>query len=62
MCQSVFEKSLLQDQLSVGNLYNLEATPAEGCSYRFAKTDVKNFPDIITAGVGLFLWRDDDYK
>ena len=27
-----------------------EQTPAEGCSYRFAKTDVKNFPDIITAG------------
>ncbi len=37
-------------QEETGNLYNLEATPAEGCSYRFAKTDVKNFPDIITAG------------
>jgi ribonucleoside-triphosphate reductase len=37
-------------QQETGNLYNLEATPAEGCSYRFAKTDVKNFPDIITAG------------
>lgn len=37
-------------QEQTGNLYNLEATPAEGCSYRFAKTDVKNFPDIITAG------------
>ena len=37
-------------QEETGNLYNLEATPAEGCSYRFAKTDVKNFSDIITAG------------
>lgn len=37
-------------QEQTGNLYNLEATPAEGCSYRFAKTDKKNFPDIITAG------------
>ena len=37
-------------QEQTGNLYNLEATPAEGCSYRFAKTDTKNFPDIITAG------------
>lgn len=32
-----------------GNIYNLEATPAEGCGYRFAKTDVKKYPDIITA-------------
>jgi len=37
-------------QEETGNLYNLEATPAEGCSYRFAKTDKKNYPDIITAG------------
>lgn len=37
-------------QEQTGNLYNLEATPAEGCAYRFAKTDKKNFPDIITAG------------
>ena len=41
---------LVKFQEETGNLYNLEATPAEGCSYRFAKTDVKNFPDIITAG------------
>jgi len=33
-----------------GNLYNLEATPAEGCSYRLAKIDKQQFPDIITAG------------
>ncbi len=42
--------NLVSYQQLTGNLYNLEATPAEGCSYRFAKTDVKNFPDIITAG------------
>ena len=42
--------NLANFQEQTGNLYNLEATPAEGCSYRFAKTDVKNFPDIITAG------------
>ena len=33
-----------------GNLYNLEASPAEGASYRLAKTDKKNYPDIITSG------------
>jgi len=43
-------EQLANFQEQTGNLYNLEATPAEGCSYRFAKTDVKNFPDIITAG------------
>ncbi|MDD2486984.1 MAG: ribonucleoside triphosphate reductase [Candidatus Gracilibacteria bacterium] len=33
-----------------GNLYNLEATPAEGTTYRFAKEDKKQMPDIIQAG------------
>lgn len=33
-----------------GNLYNLEATPAEGTTYRFAKEDIKRYPDIIQAG------------
>ena len=32
-----------------GDLYNLEATPAESTAYRFAKHDVKRFPEIITA-------------
>ena len=32
-----------------GDLYNLEATPAESTSYRLAKHDVKQYPDIITA-------------
>ncbi|MGZ8546795.1 MAG: ribonucleoside triphosphate reductase [Sulfuricurvum sp.] len=35
-----------------GNLYNLEATPAEGTTYRFAKEDIKRYPDILQAGVG----------
>ncbi len=43
-------ENLANFQEETGNLYNLEATPAEGCSYRFAKTDKKNYPDIITAG------------
>ncbi len=43
-------ENLANFQEETGNLYNLEATPAEGCSYRFATTDRKNYPDIITAG------------
>ncbi len=39
-------------QESTGNLYNLEATPAEGTTYRFAKEDKKRFTDIIQAGSG----------
>ena len=39
-------------QEETGNLYNLEATPAEGTTYRFAKIDKKRFPDIIQAGFG----------
>jgi len=37
-------------QERTGNLYNLEATPAEGTTYRFAKEDQKRFPDILQAG------------
>lgn len=37
-------------QSETGNLYNLEATPAEGTTYRFAKEDKKRYPDIIQAG------------
>ncbi len=39
-------------QQETGNLYNLEATPAEGTTYRFAKEDKKRFPDILQAGQG----------
>ena len=36
-------------QEQYGDLYNLEATPAESTTYRLAKHDVAQFPDIITA-------------
>lgn len=36
-------------QEQYGDLYNLEATPAESTAYRFAKHDIEQFPDIITA-------------
>lgn len=36
-------------QEQYGDLYNLEATPAESTTYRFAKHDLEQFPDIITA-------------
>ena len=39
-------------QEETGNLYNLEATPAEGTTYRFAKEDKKRYPGIIQAGFG----------
>ncbi len=41
---------LQQYQEETGNLYNLEATPAEGTTYRFAKEDQKRFPEILQAG------------
>ena len=37
-------------QEEYGDLYNLEATPAESTTYRLAKHDKEQFPDIITAG------------
>ena len=39
-------------QEETGNLYNLEATPAEGTTYRFAKEDKKRYANIIQAGEG----------
>ncbi len=41
---------LVKYQKETGNMYNLEATPGEGTSYRQAKTDKEKYPDIITAG------------
>ncbi len=38
-------------QEETGNLYNLEATPAEGTTYRFAKEDLKRYPAILQAGM-----------
>lgn len=37
-------------QEETGNIYNLEATPAEGTAYRLARIDKQKFPDIITQG------------
>ena len=37
-------------QAETGHMYNLEATPAEGATYRFAKEDKKRFADILQAG------------
>ncbi|MCK9266474.1 ribonucleoside triphosphate reductase [bacterium] len=42
-------KRLIEFQEETGNFYNLEATPAEGTSYRLAKTDKTKFPEIICA-------------
>ncbi len=41
---------LSEFQEETGNIYNLEATPAEGTSYRLASIDKRNYPDIKTAG------------
>lgn len=43
-------EKLLEFQKETGNLYNFEATPAESTSYRLAKKDKEEFPDIITRG------------
>ncbi len=46
-----FMREILQRfQEETGNLYNLEATPAEGATYRLARSDRDRYPDIITAG------------
>ncbi|MBA2779660.1 ribonucleoside triphosphate reductase [Billgrantia kenyensis] len=39
-----------QFQAETGHLYNLEATPAEGTTYRFARADAERFPGILQAG------------
>ncbi|MCK4667299.1 ribonucleoside triphosphate reductase [Candidatus Dependentiae bacterium] len=46
-----FMRNKIQDfQTETGNIYNLEATPAEGTSYRLARIDKNQYPDIIQAG------------
>ncbi|MDD5455426.1 MAG: ribonucleoside triphosphate reductase [Candidatus Margulisbacteria bacterium] len=47
--------TLINLQVETGDLYNLEATPAESTSYRLAKIDKDRYPDIIVAG------KDDPY-
>jgi len=41
---------LVKYQTETGNIYNLEATPAESTAYRLAKKDKEMFPEIITSG------------
>lgn len=41
---------MLQFQEETGHMYNLEATPAEGTTYRFAREDGKRYPAILQAG------------
>jgi len=64
---------MVRFQQETGNLYNLEATPAESATHRFAREDRKRFPDVIQSGpehasyytnstqlpVG---WTDDPFK
>ncbi len=46
-----YMRSVIKDmQDETGHYYNLEATPAEGTSYRLAKKDVERYPGILTAG------------
>lgn len=48
-------------QMSTGNNYNLEATPAEGTSYRLAKLDKSNMPNIICANEEAYQQGADPY-
>ncbi len=41
---------LVRFQAETGNLYNLEATPAEGATFRLARADKQRFPELLTAG------------
>jgi ribonucleoside-triphosphate reductase len=49
---SFIRKRILQYQRSTGELFNLEATPAEGTSYRFARIDKQQHKDIMVANQG----------
>ena len=42
-------ETIAKFQEETGDLFNLEATPGEGCTYRFAKKDQEMYPDIIFA-------------
>ena len=53
--------TLIKFQKETGNLYNLEATPAEGTSYRLAKKDTSKYPDIIVANNDAYKTGADPY-
>lgn len=44
------QDKLVEFQKETGHFYNLEATPAEGASYRLAMLDTQKYPSIVTAG------------
>jgi len=46
---SFMREQLADFQEETGNIYNLEATPAEGTSYRLARIDKRKYPEIVTA-------------
>jgi ribonucleoside-triphosphate reductase len=48
----LINKTLVEIQKETGNLYNLEASPAESASYYLALKDKEKYPDIITSGNG----------
>ena len=53
MCARLLDhirERMVEFQEETGNLYNLEATPAEGATYRFAKEDRARFEGILQAG------------
>ena len=51
---------LSEYQEETGNIYNLEATPAEGTSYRLARIDKRKYPDIIVASENYL--KNDGFK
>ena len=52
----LFMRSVLEEfQRETGNIYNLEATPAESAAYRFALLDTRKYRDIIVANQSDFL-------
>ncbi|PKL72583.1 ribonucleoside triphosphate reductase [Candidatus Kuenenbacteria bacterium HGW-Kuenenbacteria-1] len=54
-------EKLKEIQNETGNIYNLEAVPAEGTSYRLAKIDKKKYPKIITAGEKAFYYTNSSH-
>ena len=54
-----YMRAQLQEiQEETGHFYNLEATPAEGTSYRLAKLDRERYPDILTAGENVYYYTN----
>lgn len=58
----IFMREVMAEfQEETGNIYNLEATPAESTAYRFARIDTVQYPDIITANRDAFLKGAEPY-